>query len=164
MRKIHTYEDKIAAVRQVLDARRSIRSVALEYHMDAKTLTLYKNRVQQFGEDNLRDDVRNPEYPLELKEEIVRKLESGSTVGQLSTIYGIPAHSIRRWRAKGSGALADGRKKNGAKRGLYSELQSSGLFRLFLDGNPDRRILEKLLAEIPQDAHHDRALIQSKLQ
>ena len=165
-----SYEDKISAVRAV-ESGRSLRSVAKVYEMDSKTLAVYLHRAKLYGSESLREDkVRR--YSLELKNEIVSRIEAGDAIGRLSSIYGIPCHTIRRWRNKhaagGKAALEDKRKQPKGQRphsyvGFYDSLKAKGLLQPFVEAETDKDVLKSIIAEIPLSELNDIEYVTHKI-
>ncbi len=100
------------AVRQVLNGK-PISSVSEEFGIDRKTISLYHSRYHSEGNKAFQKQT----YSLKTKKEIVlRHINNGTSIPLLSSEYGIPDTTIRRWvnssQKYGKLGLTDKRRKS----------------------------------------------------
>lgn len=120
----HSLEERVQAVRQIIEDHQSIHRVATDYGIDRKTLQVWVRNYQAEGLDGLKEARTWKHYPAELKLEAVHDYLSGqSSLTECSQRYGISDESVlRKWvnkytrdeaiksTSKGRSTMTEGRK------------------------------------------------------
>lgn len=97
-----TYEDKIRAVEDYLNGKRSQKQIALDLGLGKRgrsTVGLWVRKYQEAGPDALLPSLSKNAYTKELKEQVVREyLDGEGSMQALAIKYGIPNHrTVRDW-------------------------------------------------------------------